>query len=55
MIDEIIKAFKQRIANHSWIDDKTRKGVEEKVRVIVWVYIYIRVDSFITYVKFAKN
>jgi predicted metalloendopeptidase len=31
MINEIIKAFKIRIKAHSWMDNKTRHGVDQKV------------------------
>jgi len=35
MIDEIIQAFKKRIKEHDWIDDKTRVGVLEKTDALV--------------------
>ncbi|XP_057314854.1 endothelin-converting enzyme homolog [Hydractinia symbiolongicarpus] len=35
MIEEIIKSFKSRIREHSWMDNKTRKGVDEKADALV--------------------
>lgn len=35
MIEEIIKAFKERIKSHGWMDNRTRKGVDEKANAIV--------------------
>ena len=34
MIEEIIKAFKERIKSHGWMDNRTRKGVDEKVKLL---------------------
>ena len=31
MIKEIIQAFVKRIEKHKWIDEKTKKGILEKV------------------------
>lgn len=35
MIAEIIKAFKERIKSHGWMDTKTRTGVDDKANAIV--------------------
>ena len=40
MIEEILKAFKYRIKKHEWIDEKTRDGVMEKVRI---TYVFLSV------------
>jgi len=32
MVDEVIDAFKQRIKKHKWIDEKTKKHVNSKVK-----------------------
>jgi len=35
MINEIISSFKNRIKRHSWMDNSTRKGVDDKANAIV--------------------
>ena len=38
MIREIIQAFVKRIEKHNWIDDKTKKGILDKVNDTSMLY-----------------
>ena len=46
MIDRILTAFKTRVKDHNWIDNKTTEGILDKVNMLNFsVILYLQCRS----------